>query len=498
MDRAVRGLCFRESGTRRPVSAWGYLGLLLVSISQVGCGWILGLDEYSLRESCPVSECGVFVALEGSDINEGTKERPVRTISRAIEIAREASSIVNVCAQEFLEAIDVPAGTILKGSLNCQAEWEYIGELARTTLAPPPNLTPIRLSSGDAVTRIEDVDARAADATLPGGSSIALIADGAKAEIVRCSFTAGAGAAGANGTTSMENVGPSDSGDSAIKGANGVNACTSGETPNEGGLGATNALCDVSVGGNGGAGDVMIGADGANGQPLPEPNPEGWGLGGVGASATSCKRGEDGSFGADGAPGAGAQPLDLGLISSKGYVGATGKDGGAGQPGQGAGGGGGAKGKTGCAGASGGGGGAGGCGGNGGGGGRAGGSSIAVISLSATLTFSSVTLRAGNGGAGGDGGDGQSGGVGGAGGFGGLGMSTLQGCAGGQGGAGGLGGKGGGGRGGHSIGVAYTGKAPPSAATSLGVAGVGGLGEGDSGNGAPGEVKDSLQFTEAM
>ena len=54
----------------------------------LGCGWILGLDEYSLQTSCPTAECGVFVSLQGSDSNIGTKEAPVRTISRAIEVGR--------------------------------------------------------------------------------------------------------------------------------------------------------------------------------------------------------------------------------------------------------------------------------------------------------------------------------------------------------------------------------------------------------------------------
>lgn len=75
-------------------------------------------------------------------------------------------------------------------------------------------------------------------------------------------------------------------------------------------------------------------------------------------------------------------------------------------------------------------------------------------------------------------------------------MNTLKGCNGGDGGQGGFGGKGGGGLGGHSVGVAYTGKAPPKATVSLGMAGLGGVGMDAGGNGAPGEAKDMLLFPE--
>jgi len=342
---------------------------------------------------------------------------------------------------------------------------------------------------------VEDVLVKAADSMVPGGSSIAAVVDGATVQFTRCEFIAGNGMAGDKGATPMDDVGPSNPADPLIVGGDGVAACTAVASPNAGGIGKANELCSTSVGGNGGSGDVALGTAGSDGQPLPDPNPDAWGVGGTGAMVAGCKSGQDGLLGAEGAHGAGAAADELGVLSASGFIGAAGKDGGDGSPGQGGGGGGGSKGKVGCGGASGGGGGAGGCGGKGGIGGQAGGSSIGVISLNANVTFTDVRLTIGNGGAGGEGGDGEVGGVGGIGGVGGAGANTLKGCNGGAGGQGGFGGKGGGGRGGHSVGIAFTGKGPAAPAdVKLGTAGVGGIGFDMSSDGAAGQAVKSLEF----
>jgi hypothetical protein len=471
-------------------------GVALLSTQLLGCGWILGLDEYSLQESCPTAKCGVFVSLSGSDINEGTRELPVRTIARAIEIAQGANAIVQACAQEFQEAVVVPAGITLKGGLDCTNQWEDIGELAKTSITSAPDVTPLLLLGGEGVTRLEGVRVIATGAALPGGSSIAVIVDGATAEISRCDFTAGNGMAGEKGMTPADWVGPSDPTDPAIKGKNGIDACMGGPTGSAGGGGTTNDICNVSIGGNGGAGGIAA----ANGQPGLNGKPAGdlsKGQGGAGDSGAGCDPGTFGQAGAVGTPGDGA--VADGAISASGYMGVAGETGGDGGPGQGGGGGGGAKGKMGCNGASAGGGGAGGCGGKGGLGGGAGGASIALISLSATIAFTDVTLKAGNGGAGGEGGDGQSGGLGGSGGTGGSAVAGINpGCDGGPGGFGGLGGKGGGGRGGHSLGIAFTGVAPTSPGKIIvGAGGLGGPGVNMTHDGAPGEAKETLEIPAA-
>jgi hypothetical protein len=349
---------------------------------------------------------------------------------------------------------------------------------------------------------VRDFVIQAASAVMDGGSSIAVVADGATASLVRVDVIAGDGKAGLNGTTPSTDVGPSDPADSAIAGNKGQLACSDmGVGVLIGGVAKDNAHCPNANGGplgglggsgtvaNGTAGDVPAAnsqtAKGGNGQP----NIGMWScIGGDG-------RGGDGSTGGQGTSGMGATGLtSIGTLSKQGFQGVGGKDGDIGLPGQAGGGGGGAKGKVLCAGASGGSGGAGGCGGFGGLGGKAGGGSFGILNLKATLSFDAVTVTLGMGGKGGDGGDGDGGGAGGKGGSGGAGdpnnPKTLGGCDGGNGGNGGQGGKGGGGRGGHAVGIAYTGMSAPSTMgvtfKGKGSAGPGGVGadamhSGDSG-----------------
>jgi len=445
----------------------------------------------SMNSGSVGDECGVFVALGGDDTKDGTKASPVGSLTKAIELANKGGGAVYACAQVFQEAVEIPAGVSFFGGLECQGDWGY-SEGKKTTIEGAPDGIPLRIVKGAGSVLVEDVLVKAADATVAGGSSIAVIVDGATVELTRCGIVAGNGMAGDKGATPLDSVGPVDPTDPAIKGKNGTNACMGDVSGNPGGEATANALCDVSIGGKGGTGGVTIasGGAGANGEPAGDANK---GLGGAGDTGAGCDPGGFGQPGAAGMPGAGA--ADVGVISASGYTGAAGAPGADGNPGQGGGGGGGAKGKAGCNGASGGGGGAGGCGGKGGQGGLAGGASIALISINAKLTFNDVNLTAGNGGAGGDGGDGQDGGIGGIGGFGGLGMSTLKGCSGGEGGSGGLGGKGGGGRGGHSVGIAFTGSAPtPPANVKLGTPGVGGIGADMTFDGMAGEAAKSLEM----
>lgn len=448
-------------------------------------------------------ECGYFVRLSGDDVNnDGTaKAKPFATISRAIEAAKVDKKPIYLCAEIFPEAIEVPKGIEIYGGLNCAASWIYIGATKKTTVAPDPDLIPIKFPNdgeGDKV-HMEDIVALAADATIPGGSSIAAIADSVTIELVRSELIAGAGKFGDDGTTPADPIGPTDPTDAAIAGKSGQNACMGGANGNPGGETVINALCETS-GGAGGTGKEMLGENGTDGQPLPSPNPQNYGIGGTGAGASNCKSGQNGALGESGTLGLGAT-VDNGIIDFDGYRGVNGAAGAAGRPGQGGGGGGAAKGKTNCHGASGGSGGAGGCGGKGGSGGQAGGASIALISLGATLVFDTVTLTSADGGSGGGGGLGQQGAIGGNGGMGGLGatgaMPTLTACNGGNGGSGGTGGRGGGGRGGHSIGIAWKGVAPQEALMDtilIGNAGNGGVGDDATNAGEDGQAVKTLEF----
>ncbi|WP_437894307.1 PGRS family protein [Sorangium sp. So ce124] len=413
--------------------------------------------------------CGVFVAASGNDGSAGTKAEPVKTLAEALRRARETGSDVYACAEPFGESVEVPAGVALFGGLDCESGWTWIGAQTKTTVAPEADAIPLTLARGEGTTRLEDIEARAHDALAKGGSSIAVLADGATAELARCALVAGNAADGDDGDDA-----PSVAPERAPAGSNGVDACSdldAVEGPDatlRGGALVENA-CDggvLSIGGAGGDGNVNTGSDGATSQGTAETARGG--LGEPVNGAWDCAGNEPnggGDFGVSGIagePGVGAS--GNGTLSRSGYTGVPGGDGTPGTPGQGGGGGGGAKGGRLCtggvsgAGASGGSGGAGGCGGLAGGGGRPGGASIALASVDASVTLIGCTLTAGRGGNGGKGGDLQPGGLGGNGGAGGVGVGgTNPGCAGGQGGKGGNGGPGGGGLGGPSLAIAFRG-----------------------------------------
>ncbi|WP_437913116.1 PGRS family protein [Sorangium sp. So ce302] len=416
--------------------------------------------------------CGVFVAASGNDGNTGTKAAPVKTLAEALRRAGDNGSDVYACAEPFAEAVEVPAGVALFGGLDCANGWTWIGEQAKTIVAPEAEAIPLMLARGEGTTRVEDIEARAPDASTKGGSSIAVLADGASAELTRCALVAGNAADGADGDDA-----PSEAPERAPGGSNGVDACSDLDdvegpdaTLNGGAQVVNECGGELSVGGNGGNGNVGNGTDGASGQTgvegqagagEPPSMSHSWSCGAIPNDPTKG----GGSAGANGTPGpSGVGASGLGALSATGYTGVPGGDGTPGTPGQGGGGGGGAKGGPVCtggvpgAGASGGSGGAGGCGGLAGQGGRPGGASIALASVDASVTLIDCTLTAGRGGNGGKGGNLQPGGLGGNGGTGGVGVGISKAaCDGGKGGQGGPGGPGGGGLGGPSLPIAFRG-----------------------------------------
>ena len=446
--------------------------------------------------SGPVADgCGVFVSPTGKDGNPGSKSQPLATLGAAIDKASSGGKRVYACAKPFTEAGTVAADVTIYGGLDCDKSWAYVGGTTRTEWTAEADKVPVHVAGGVSLTMV-DVNVTAADAVMPGESSIAILAENAAlVDLTRSEVKAGVGAPGLAG---MGFPGPATDG---AKGSTGVDACNAAQTitPDP-----PMNPCDgvASAGGAGGVGLLASGGAGDSGTPLGTSN------GGAGEGAAVCTAGTEGMAGTVGEVGVGA--TGLGLLDETGFKGVAGTAGKAGTPAQGGGGGGGAKGGTGagkCAnaakagGASGGTGGSGGCGGGGGGGGSAGGSSIGIVSLAATLTFKTVKITAANGGVGGEGGTGQGGGLGGSAGNGGSvpGGSVLKfGCAGGKGGDGGKGGTGGGGLGGHSVGIAYLGDAPETkeATIFVGSGGNGGAGDGmsDATKGDKGTAKDVLMF----
>ena len=434
----------------------------------------------------PVSdECGIFVGGElATNDSPGTKAAPVATLGHALQIA--GTLRIYACAQEFAEAVQVPAGIEIYGGLDC-ATFAYV-EGQKTTIAPAPELVPLTLLRGTGA-RIEGVVAKAADAMTAGGSSIAVLAqEGAEATLASCEIHAGEGAPGQPGATIAGRASDGVGGISGNVGCQSTRLVPGGEAQ-------VNGDCPTSVGGAGGPGGISEGFNGASGQPGEVP-------GGTGQTVVNeCNDGDDGADGNDGIDGLGA--TGIGTISDAGYAGIAGFDGKTpGSPGRGGGGGGGGRGAAfNCesyAGPSGGSGASGGCGGAVGGGGGPGGSSIGILMHHATVALFDVAITTATGGAGGPGGDGQPGGFGGP--FGGI-PGDVGACSGGKGGKGGWGGAGGGGLGGHSIGIAFRGIAPMATAVTIagGNGGAGGVGVGNAASsfGEDGQTCNTLNVDEA-
>ncbi|XXY45688.1 hypothetical protein WME91_37380 [Sorangium sp. So ce269] len=447
-----------------------------------------------------IDECAVFASASAAPGGDGTKVNPYASLGEAVANAK-GKRVLACASGAFEESVTIAAGIEVIGGFHCEAEWTW-SEGARSAIEAPANQIALTLTDGASEAKVRSFAIRAASATEPGGSSIGVAVADIEAELAQVDVTAGDGMAGANGETpteapqagasapDTEQTRASDACDlpAGVRGGDpGVTMCEDGET--RGGAGG--------LGGITGADDGN-GQKGADGAPVPEPNPDEYGLGGAGqgAAAGNCRQGEPGAPGAAGGPGVAGSDT---LLTLAGIAGGDGASGTTGKRGQGGGGGGGAKAGQFCQtgpntiegpGASGGGGGAGGCGGKAGGGGQAGGSSIGIVSLGTKLVLREVTVTVGKAGKGGDGVAGQNGANGGAGAAGGAASEnppSIPGCDGGKGGRGGAGGPGAGGRGGHAIGIAY---AAPGAAVTLAnfMAGTAGEGGGMAPGGNAGET----------
>ena len=451
--------------------------------------------------------CGLWVSSSlGDDSSPGSQAEPLKNVREAIKRALAGERRVYACGEVYAEAVELPAGMSLFGGFACEDGWRYDGMLRRASFKPNAEEIPLRLLGGDGASLVGDVIAEAADATEPGGSSIALLIEWQAAGAVRRSaMFAGNGADGEDGEDGNQHGLNATSG---LQGNPGEDACSSAV-----GLGGFPVKFECedglsSIGGPGGDGGEAFGNGGLAGLHPPVPNPRAFGEGGAGEGfGPACSAGGKGAAGKHGHEGAPAK--GDGILWNEGYRGVNGEDGTPGNPGQGGGGGGASAGKAACGalphgGAGGGAGGAGGCGGKAGKGGQAGGSSFGVVAVSNGVELDRLEIVTGRGGRGGKGGARQSGGNGGLPGLGGKGFgagvdAVKPGCAGGAGGKGGEGGYGGGGHGGHSIAVASRVRAPLSLSTDsevvLGEPGAGGKSGNPDGLPAEDGVSDRTRET---
>lgn len=470
---------------------------------QGGSGNTAGCTATPLEDSKVLSDaCGIFVSPNGDDTNgDGTSQKPFRTLTHALDQQKDGLTRIYACAGDYPESVAIPAGYSLFGGLDCSAlPWKPGADSDRSTISAAPGeiaLSILSTADSQTLTRVDGVSANAAKAAVSGGSSIAVLVDqNPNVQLSRCDFLAADAMDGAPGENAPQDIPATPMASAANKG---TAACTNSML-NNGGLPTTH-LCasgEMSIGGAGGDGTVLVGQAGQDGSPA-DPNMPLSGKGGAGDVACGMGSGTTGANGVSGAPGGGGAGLGT-LTSDTGWLGVAGADGGHGKVGQGGGGGGGRKGSGACAGAGGGAGGAGACGGEGGRGGQGGGSSIALISINSNVQLTSVTLSAGLGGNGGKGGDAQLGGSGGKGSVGGASNGMLPaGCPGGDGGDGGNGGTGGGGNGGHSLGIAFQGTAPTGTLQVMsfqtaGKGGPGGNGGVQMNGGETGKAQEQLEF----
>ncbi|KYF82952.1 hypothetical protein BE11_45630 [Sorangium cellulosum] len=452
----------------------------------------------------------MFASANAKPGGDGTKANPYASLGEAV--ANANGKRVLACASgAFAESVTIEAGVEVIGGFDCGAGWTW-SEGARSAIDGPADEIALVLSESASGAKVRSFAVRAASATEPGGSSIGVAVADVEAELAQVDVTAGDGMDGTKGETPMD----APQAGASAPAMSASNACELIAAVRGGEAGVTTCEDGETRGGRGGRGgspgmDDGNGQRGEDGVPLPDPNPNNRGLGGIGQTdaAGECEAGTNGKSGEPGVVGASGTDTTLTLDGIAGGVGGSGTSG---KKGQGGGGGGGAKAGLFCAvgddtvegpGASGGGGGAGGCGGKGGSGGKAGGSSIGILSLGTKLVLRDVTVTVGTAGNGGDGARGKAGAAGGTGAAGGEssgeGDSRL-GCDGGRGGQGGTGGPGAGGRGGHAVGIAYA--AAPSEAPAvqftpgtLGAGGAAAPGGPPESAGAPGSAGSCWDFS---
>ena len=421
-----------------------------------------------------VPTVGVFVQASAPAGGIGTKLRPLNKLSDGVALAKQQSTIVNVCAESYEEALTLADGVSLYGYFTCaDGQWARKDgtqtQLRGTITAEKLNL-PTRIE-GFAVTAPDAPASPQADTDV---ASIALVVrDVTSLSVSESSFRSGAGTAGVDGANGAT---PAVAGETAAVVGRPTNesTCTAGvvtcNTKNNypGGAGATRTCATTGASNPGGAGGAGLIPPKSPPYPTTDGYPE--------ASSASSSAGErrEASFVAGPAGGVGVIGSNgAWKITADGFVRGNGVAGGAGTPGGGGGGSAGSSLVRGSPGgplfeqtASGSGGGAGGCPGIPGTPGTGGGASVAAFVSNSTVKFENSKLTAGAGGRGGNGQLGSAGGMG-SGGAAGSQGSQSAGRPGGPGGDAGLSGHG---APGPSLALAYKGKRPETVNTTLATA----------------------------
>ncbi len=477
---------------------------------------------------------GVFVSHFGSDDNDGTRHRPVRTIERAVEIAR--ADRPGPRREVYIAEGDYEGANVGIASLHGGYKDLGGGDWDRGPDYETIITSTLQMDGGeeDATIELIKIDVPNAEpAGTQAGShgrsvvGLALADNTGTFHVNHVDIVVGNASSGRQGrvphmTPNPGYPGSDGAGSSSGDGAN-QRFCTGGMQSFAGGDGGDGGEGTQADGNAGLSGDGRVigqttGAGGAGGTWGREwtcghqPDP---------VDPTSGQPGADGAMGAQGnriAAGDATGALSYGYHAVTGvrslyYSPPTGEAGDFGAVGRGGGGGGGAGSyraeivMNSCnwiPGGGGGGGGSGGCPGEGGGPGGSGGASIGILVREANVEISNTRIETGRGGHGGDGAVGVEGAVGGAGATGAPGaqIGTGTGLAGadsGDGGRGGRGGGGSGGAGGPSVGILHAGSTitvdSDTVTFERGSEGVGGTGGGTDNDGPDG-VRESVFETE--
>ena len=456
-------------------------------------------DDQFLDENCDgidgVLATAVFAASGAPPTGTGTRQNPVGSLSRALDLAKSIDGgWVAVGRGAYEGPLVLANGVDVVGGYDPLLDWARSNENLPRVIAANPVLEARFLTQP---TQVAWMTFEAERAKSAGASSTAAVVEECRDHLTltHVRLLATSGRAGKNGADGP----PGEQGNNGGFGQEGCNEELLGQggCTNQPGIGGLATQCaNGTVGGVGGPGgkagvanddDPLPGAPGGAGTASVTSAIAGQPVETFGGAGTNGEQGgwfdcDEDPAATDGKPA--PDPGGKGGDGDDGYAGdrrgdldgitrlwepedaVGGFHGGPGGGGSGGGGGGGYEADLECAarndiGGSGGGGGAGGCGGTAGTPGGSGGGSLGLLSYKSEVRLQHVTITVGDGGRGGRGGAGGLGGPGGTGGPGGAKHDDSgKGGRGSDGGKGGQGGAAGGGAGGPSVGVLYVGDPP--------------------------------------